>query len=347
MNATAFTQPVWMPPAVSVALHEPLAVGEHVDMAVVGGGIMGLSAALHAARLGLSVRVVEARNIGQGASGLNGGQVIPGLKYDPDWLIEHFGDERGEALIEFAASTADAVFDLIRDEKLSVPFVRNGWIQAAHTETALARSREARPPMARPRRRRPPARRGRNRGDDRRARLYRRLAGPPGRRHQSARLHARAGPHRQGGRRTHRERETVHRAAARGRRAGGFRRRSGAELRAESVVVATNAYSDGARSRARADHRARCIPSRSRRRRCRPIWPRRSCPDGQAVSDFRRILVYYRKSPDGRLVLGGRGRMALPKSAQDWAHLRARHAAPLSRHSPAWRSSGAGSAASR
>ena len=60
-------------------------------MAVVGGGIMGLSTALHAARIGLSVRVVDARNIGEGASGLNGGQVIPGLKYDPEWLLEHFG----------------------------------------------------------------------------------------------------------------------------------------------------------------------------------------------------------------------------------------------------------------
>jgi glycine/D-amino acid oxidase-like deaminating enzyme len=39
------------------------------------------------------------------------------------------------------------------------------------------------------------------------------------------------------------------------------------------------------------------------------------------VSDSRRILVYYRKSPDDRLVLGGRGRMALPKGPEDWAHL--------------------------
>src|SRR3954469_10223689 len=122
MNSAAFTQPVWMPPAVSVALHEPLTAGEHVDMAVVGSGIMGLSAALHAARLGLAVRVIDARNIGEGASGLNGGQVIPGLKYDPEWLLEHFGAEHGEALIKFAASTADAVFDLIQNEKLSVPF---------------------------------------------------------------------------------------------------------------------------------------------------------------------------------------------------------------------------------
>jgi glycine/D-amino acid oxidase-like deaminating enzyme len=44
-------------------------------------------------------------------------------------------------------------------------------------------------------------------------------------------------------------------------------------------------------------------------------------PGGQPVSDSRRILVYYRKTPDGRLMLGGRGRMTLPTSAADWAHI--------------------------
>ena len=137
MNVSAFSTPVWLRPETSASLHEPLLSGEQVDLAIVGGGIMGLSAALRAARLGFSVRVVDAKSIGEGASGLNGGQVIPGLKYDPEWLLEHFGAGHGEALIRFAASTADAVFDLIRDETLAVPFVRNGWIQAAHTETAL------------------------------------------------------------------------------------------------------------------------------------------------------------------------------------------------------------------
>ncbi|WP_353685219.1 FAD-dependent oxidoreductase [Mesorhizobium sp.] len=115
--------------------------GQRADVVIVGGGILGLSTAVHAARFGVAVQVLEAGEIGQGASGLNGGQVIPGLKYDPEWLLEHFGLERGEILVNFAASTADAVFELIRDEKLAVPFVRNGWIQAAHTETALERRR--------------------------------------------------------------------------------------------------------------------------------------------------------------------------------------------------------------
>jgi len=320
MNATAFTQPVWMPPAVSVALHEPLAAGEHVDMAVVGGGIMGLSAALHAARIGLSVRVIEARNIGQGASGLNGGQVIPGLKYDPDWLIEHFGAERGEALVVFAASTADAVFDLIRDEQLSVPFVRNGWIQAAHTETAL-RAAEKRD------------RQWRARGADVRLLDAAEIAAMTGARgYIGGWLDRRAGVinplaytlelariAKAAGARIA-ERETV---TALRREAGVWRinTASGVELRAESVVVATNAYSDGlipglART---------IVPLHSFQVATAPLpadLAAQILPGGHAVSDSRRILVYYRKSPDGRLVLGGRGRMALPKSAQDWAHLR-------------------------
>ncbi|WP_292150487.1 FAD-dependent oxidoreductase, partial [Mesorhizobium sp.] len=133
----AFSDPIWQKPPTAPAFQSELSSDGTLDAVIVGGGIMGLSTALHAARAGLSVQVLDAGAIGQGASGLNGGQVIPGLKYDPEWLIEHFGKERGEALVDFAASTADAVFDVIRDEKLAVPFTRNGWIQAAHTETAL------------------------------------------------------------------------------------------------------------------------------------------------------------------------------------------------------------------
>jgi glycine/D-amino acid oxidase-like deaminating enzyme len=95
---------------------------------------------------------------------------------------------------------------------------------------------------------------------------------------------------------------------------------SGAELQAKSVVIATNAYSDGllpglARS---------IVPLHSFQIATTPLpscLGKQILPGEQAVSDSRRILVYYRKSPDGRLVLGGRGRMALPKSASDWDHL--------------------------
>lgn len=290
-----------------------------LDAVIVGGGIMGLSTALQAARSGLSVQVLEAGALGQGASGLNGGQVIPGLKYDPEWLIEHFGKERGEALIAFAASTADAVFATIEDEKLAVPFTRNGWIQAAHTETALkaAENRD---------------RQWRARGADvklldraeiaamtgaqgylggwldRRAGVIDPLAYTM----ELARVASSAGA----GIAEHQRVVKLAREASLWR----VSTEAGAELRAKSVVLATNAYTDGllpglART---------IVPLHSFQIATAPLPAGLAgtiLPGGQAVSDSRRILVYYRKSADGRLVLGGRGRMALPTGASDWAHL--------------------------
>ena len=60
------------------------------NLAIIGAGITGLAAALRAAELGKSVVVVDAARPGWGASGRNGGQVIPGLKLDPDEIVERF-----------------------------------------------------------------------------------------------------------------------------------------------------------------------------------------------------------------------------------------------------------------
>ncbi|RWF24130.1 MAG: FAD-binding oxidoreductase [Mesorhizobium sp.] len=316
---TSFSDPVWQKPKAAPAFQSALSAAVTLDAVIVGGGIMGLSTALHAARAGLSVQVLDAGAIGQGASGLNGGQVIPGLKYDPEWLIGHFGNQRGAALVDFATSTADVVFDLIRDEKLAVPFMRSGWIQAAHTETALkaAASRD---------------RQWRSRGADVKLLDQAEIAAMTGARGylggwldrragvidplsytmELARVAAAAGA-------KVAERQKVVKL---GREAGLWRvsTQGGSELRAKSVVLATNAYTDSllpglART---------IVPLHSFQIATAPLPADLAAsilPGGQAVSDSRRILIYYRKSADGRLVLGGRGRMALPSSPADWAHL--------------------------
>src|SRR6266496_3369926 len=69
------------------------------DVAIVGAGYSGLAAALQLAESGASVVVLEAGEPGWGASGRNGGQVIPGLKYDPDELVGIFGSDAGEHLV--------------------------------------------------------------------------------------------------------------------------------------------------------------------------------------------------------------------------------------------------------
>ena len=107
------------------------------DVCVVGAGYAGLSAALHLAARGASVVVLETNEPGWGGSGRNGGQVIPGLKYDPDELGAMFPGEAGERLARFAGATADMVFDLIARHRMNVPTVRHGWIQGAHTPAGV------------------------------------------------------------------------------------------------------------------------------------------------------------------------------------------------------------------
>ncbi|MGO4437142.1 NAD(P)/FAD-dependent oxidoreductase [Rhizobium sp. RAF56] len=112
------------------------------DLAIVGGGFSGLSTALHAAEKGLSVVVLEAETIAFGASGRNAGFVVPNFaKVDPDDLIARLGAERGERLIDFAAGSADLVFDLIRRHAIACEAEQNGWIQPAHSIAAFEKTK--------------------------------------------------------------------------------------------------------------------------------------------------------------------------------------------------------------
>jgi gamma-glutamylputrescine oxidase len=72
------------------------------DVAVIGGGFTGLSAALACAEKGLKVALFEKETIGFGASGRNGGQLIPGLRWSMREIDEEFGRERAQALFDLA-----------------------------------------------------------------------------------------------------------------------------------------------------------------------------------------------------------------------------------------------------
>ena len=142
VSEIAWSPSVWASPGAPDVVLGPLPAGLTVDLAVVGGGLLGLSTALSAARRGLSVCVVEAGRIAGRSAGLSGGQVIPGLKHDPDALRARFGEEVGNRLVRFVAGTATTVFDMIEKNGLDVPVTRTGWIQAAHTETAMRAAEE-------------------------------------------------------------------------------------------------------------------------------------------------------------------------------------------------------------
>jgi glycine/D-amino acid oxidase-like deaminating enzyme len=134
----ALPQSLWAATAAAGPALAPLERSLRVDVAIIGAGYTGLSAALHLAAAGRSVAVLEARSLGERASGLNGGQVIPGLKTDPDALEELFGAERGARLVASVAGGPDLVFDLIERHAIACDATRSGWIQPATSESALA-----------------------------------------------------------------------------------------------------------------------------------------------------------------------------------------------------------------
>ncbi|SBV32898.1 FAD dependent oxidoreductase [uncultured Sphingopyxis sp.] len=99
------------------------------DVAVIGGGFTGLSAALACAERGFSVILFEAEHIGFGASGRNGGQLVPGLRWTASELEAEFGRER-----------ADALFDLCwRDNRVKARIAQHAIacdLKAGHLEAA-------------------------------------------------------------------------------------------------------------------------------------------------------------------------------------------------------------------
>ena len=112
----------------------------HADVLVIGAGFTGLATALAAAERGADVVVLEAAEIGAGASGLNNGQVIPNLaRADPDEIVAARGADKGEALIALIRDSAQTTFDLIRHHGIACDAVQNGWLQPAHTPGRVTR----------------------------------------------------------------------------------------------------------------------------------------------------------------------------------------------------------------
>lgn len=101
------------------------------DLVVVGGGCTGLSAALHAAERGLKVVLLEGGKIGWGASGRNGGQIIPGLRKGAVELVRAFGRERARALFDLSLEARGLVLELIERRAIACDLKTTGHLLAA------------------------------------------------------------------------------------------------------------------------------------------------------------------------------------------------------------------------
>lgn len=276
------------------------------DVAVIGAGYAGLSAALHLAEAGVDVRVLEAEHPGWGASGRNGGQINPGLKDGPARILEAFGAEMGSRMIAMSGGAADLVFELVARHRIDCDATRRGWVRAAHRPDdvrglhQLAREWEDHGGGVEPL--------------DREA--VTRLTGTDtyfggvidrrgGTLHPLNYALGLAGAASRAGARVHGQTPV----ATLDRTSGKWTLHTpGGIVTADRVLICTNAYTRGLHGRLGRS----VVPVCSVQVATAPLSENLRAsilPEGHHVSDTRRLLLYFRKDPDGRFIMGGRGTM--------------------------------------
>ena len=291
---------------------EPLP--ERTDVAVVGGGYTGLAAARALARRGAAVVVLERHRIGWGASGRNGGFVLPGFQRGLAELAARIGEPRARALWNLSLDAVLAVERLVTDEAIDCGYTRCGSVVLAARPGHLASLERERRCLARV------------------AEHETVLLGPGEigcevgtRRYHGGLVDSAGGV-------LHPGRYVAGLAAAATR--AGARLAEGAEvseirrgpagfdvgtargtLRASEVLVATDGYTGAPFRRLRRG----VVPVGSHIIATAPLDPAlaaRLVPGGRALSDTRRILHYFRLSPDRRMVFGGRAAMTPVSTAR-------------------------------
>jgi glycine/D-amino acid oxidase-like deaminating enzyme len=104
---------------------------EKVDVAVIGAGFTGLSAARVLSKRGARVAVLEAETIGWGASSRNGGMVLTGLKRSAEDLLKRYGRETARRMFAASLASIDCVEQIVREENISCDFSRCGHLEVA------------------------------------------------------------------------------------------------------------------------------------------------------------------------------------------------------------------------
>jgi len=318
-NSLPLPPSLWVATARPAPATPPLDRSRQADVAIVGAGYSGLAAALQLAEAGASVIVLEAGEPGWGASGRNGGQVIPGLKSDPDELIAMFGPEAGEQLIRIAGGAPDTLFALIARHGIDCEARQCGWIQPAFapadvgvvTRRAEQWQRRGAPVAVLDRdgvRRLVGSPIYHGGLIDRRAGCVQPLSYSRG----LARAAQKAGALVCGG----------SRVTALARDGGRWKVTTahGPTVSAERVLLATNGYTDALWPRLRRT----VIAANSFQvatQRLSDGLRRTVLPEGHVASDTRKLLLYYRCDHHGRLIMGGRGPFREPAGPGDYRHL--------------------------
>ena len=104
---------------------------DRVDVAVIGAGFTGLSAARTLAKRGAKVAVLESQTVGWGASSRNGGMVLTGMKLGVNQLISRYGRELTRRMYAASLETIDCVEQIVREEAIDCDFSHCGHLEVA------------------------------------------------------------------------------------------------------------------------------------------------------------------------------------------------------------------------
>lgn len=285
------------------------------QVVVVGAGYAGLSASIALADRGVDVVVVDTHQPGWGASGRNGGIVVPAMKIGPEKMVEQFGMEHGLRLHEFGGAGPDRVFEMVDRFGIDCDAVRNGWLVPAHSNRAAQRLRRR-------------VEEQQHYGDPVEFLEAEPMAAALGcssyhgglfdpRGGQLQPLSYARGLARGAGRlgvRVFADSEVIRldRLASSWTVAS-----AGGSISADHVIVATNGYTGDLTPKLRRS----MIAVHSLLVATEPLGDIGILANDQAVSDSRRVLGYFRKDRDGRLAFGGRGKLGEPRSVESYMRI--------------------------
>ncbi|MFL5492941.1 MAG: NAD(P)/FAD-dependent oxidoreductase [Gemmatimonadales bacterium] len=290
------------PPGSSVS--GAVSLPERTDVAIVGGGYTGLAAARALARRGMDVTLLERHHLGWGASGRNGGFVLPGYKPDVQVLANKHGLAAARRLFESSLEAVRCLESIIAEEAIDCDYARCGSLVLAAKPAHLPGLQEGRRFL--------------------RAELgYETVVlGPDEVRREIGSVRYHGGLLDQAAGALHPVRYLRGLAASAVR--SGARIIEGTEVRrltrvtggltletsrgvlpARDVLVATDGYTGPLFP----PLQRRVVPIGSyliATARLEPSLARRLIPQGRVLSDTKNLLYYFRLSPDGRMVFGGR-----------------------------------------
>ena len=121
----------WLTTAEFPTTDPSLVLPEVVDVAVIGSGFTGLSAARTLGKRGARVAVFESETIGWGASSRNGGMVLTGLKLGVSQLKSKYGPERTRQMYSASLASIDCVEQIVNEEGIACSFSRCGHLEVA------------------------------------------------------------------------------------------------------------------------------------------------------------------------------------------------------------------------